>query len=77
MSGLFLSDHVSPGAADGRSRSTHLRYDELHASDSQDRKTTHGHQGDKANRWRHRYRHWCFEPRDSRYDSARSKRGFR
>jgi hypothetical protein len=26
---------------------------------------TTGHQGDKANRWHHRYRHWNFEAKGS------------
>lgn len=32
-----------------------------------------GLEGDRANRWQHPYRHWCFTPRGSRIDETKAK----
>jgi len=32
-----------------------------------------GTQGDRANRWRHPYRHWKFIPKDHEIDGTKSK----
>ncbi len=34
---------------------------------------TTGQQGDRANRWRHPYRHWLFVPANARTDPAQTK----
>jgi len=37
--------------------------------------TTTGTRGDAKGRWNHPYRHWCFQPRDTVFDAAMTKRG--